>query len=32
MTTGIDRPTAGTVMVGGERHQLSEELASWRRR
>ncbi|MGA2321253.1 MAG: ABC transporter ATP-binding protein [Solirubrobacteraceae bacterium] len=30
--TGIDRPTAGTVTVGGERiDQLSEEqLASWR--
>ena len=32
MITGIDRPTAGTVTVGGERiDQLSEEqLASWR--
>ena len=32
MVTGIDRPTAGTVTVGGERiDQLSEEqLASWR--
>jgi putative ABC transport system ATP-binding protein len=32
MITGIDRPTAGTVTVGGERiDRLSEErLASWR--
>ncbi len=32
MITGIDRPTAGSVTVGGERiDQLSEEqLASWR--
>lgn len=32
MITGIDRPTAGTVSVGGERiDQLSEDqLASWR--
>jgi len=32
MITGIDRPTAGSVAVGGERiDQLSEEqLASWR--
>ena len=32
MITGIDRPTAGTVTVGGERiDELSEEaLASWR--
>ncbi|HTT27399.1 MAG TPA: ABC transporter ATP-binding protein [Solirubrobacteraceae bacterium] len=32
MITGIDRPTAGTVTVGGERiDQLNEEaLASWR--
>ena len=32
MITGIDRPTAGAVMVGGERiDQMSEEeLASWR--
>jgi putative ABC transport system ATP-binding protein len=32
MITGIDRPTSGTVTVGGERiDQLSEEqLASWR--
>jgi putative ABC transport system ATP-binding protein len=32
MVTGIDRPTAGAVTVGGERiDQLSEEqLASWR--
>jgi len=32
MITGIDRPTSGTVIVGGERiDQLSEErLASWR--
>jgi putative ABC transport system ATP-binding protein len=32
MITGIDRPSAGTVTVGGERiDQLSEErLASWR--
>jgi putative ABC transport system ATP-binding protein len=32
MITGIDRPTAGTVTVGGQRlDQLSEEeLASWR--
>jgi putative ABC transport system ATP-binding protein len=32
LITGIDRPTAGTVTVGGERiDQLSEEaLASWR--
>jgi putative ABC transport system ATP-binding protein len=32
LITGIDRPTAGTVVVGGERiDQLSEErLAAWR--
>ena len=32
MITGIDRPTAGGVSVGGERiDRLSEEqLASWR--
>jgi putative ABC transport system ATP-binding protein len=32
MITGIDRPTAGTITVGGERiDQMSEEqLASWR--
>jgi len=32
MITGIDRPTAGSVTVGGERiDQMSEEqLASWR--
>jgi len=32
MITGIDRPTTGTVIVGGERiDQLSEErLATWR--
>jgi putative ABC transport system ATP-binding protein len=32
MITGIDRPTAGTVSVGGERidRMSEEELASWR--
>jgi putative ABC transport system ATP-binding protein len=32
MITGIDRPTAGTVTVGGERIDLmsEEQLASWR--
>jgi ABC-type lipoprotein export system ATPase subunit len=32
MTTGVDRPAAGSMTVGGERiDQLSEEaLASWR--
>src|SRR3954451_17992418 len=32
MITGIDRPTAGTVIVGGERidRMSEEELAVWR--
>src|SRR5512142_1735676 len=32
MVTGIDRPSAGTVTVGGERidEMSEEELASWR--